>query len=489
MRKSLFVVMSIALILSFSTLVMASGVGLTGIGARATALGGNYRGLSDDWSGMYWNPAGLTQVEGLQAGLSFETIMPGSDYTLTQNVPAFGVYKTTEFSNEPQTFYIPAAGLVYGTGKWAFGLSFYVPFGLGAKWDAMDTKVYNDAYPELDFEDDLKVINIQPTIAFKATEKLSIGVGLGLVSSNIIIRKPTTTPNPLLSATDPNSVALKTKLLTPLGLAASTYNHILTETELEGDGMGFSASFGLQYKLTECLTVGASGTWYNDISLDGKVTAATYYAKVNSQILTTLATQLAGLGLPAAQQQQILGVYSGTKQVKYDKAKADAKLPLPMTVGAGFAYTGIENLLISGDVSWTQWSAWDVIGIEMKDGSKSDLVENWEDGIRLGLGMEYKLSNPLTLRAGYYTEPSAIPDETLTITIPDISRRHGINIGATFNLGPVALHASYETLLFGDRTVDKWQSNNNAAAPGYDNMAGTYKMSVNNIMLGLGYNF
>ncbi|MBN2091440.1 outer membrane protein transport protein [candidate division KSB1 bacterium] len=483
MRKSLFVV---ALILSFSTLLMASGVSLTGVGARATALGGNFRGISNDWSAMFWNPAGLTQIKGLHAGLSFETIMPSSKYELKQNVPAFGVYKTTEFENEPKTFFIPAAGLVYGTEKWAFGLSFYVPFGLGAKWDAMDTKAFNDTYPEYDFEDDLKVIDIHPSIAFQATEKLSIGVGVGLVSSNIIIRKPTTTPNPLLFDA---AYAQLNPLFTALGLTGGSFNHLLTETELEGDGMGFSASFGLQYKLAESFTVGVSGTWYNDIALDGKVSATTYYAKANAQTMTALGAQLTALGLPADQQQQILGVFSGAKQVKYDKAEADATLPLPMTVGAGFAYTGIENLLISGDVSWTQWSAWDVIDIEMKDGSKSELVENWEDGIRLGLGMEYKLSAPLTLRAGYYTEPSAIPDETLTITIPDISRRHGINIGATFNLGPIALHASYETLLIGDRTVDSWQYNNNAAAPGYDNMAGNYKMSVNNIMLGLGYNF
>ncbi len=486
MRRTSFILI-VGLVLALTTGLMASGVALTGIGARATALGGNYRGISNDWSAMFWNPAGLTQIKGLHVGASFETIMPGSKYQLSQNVPAFSVYKTEEFSNESQTFYIPAAGLVYGMEKLTFGLSFYAPFGLGSKWDAMNTAAYNDAYPEFDFEDDLQVININPTVALKLTDKLSVGLGANIVLSNILIRKPTTTPNPLLF--DPANAALKAGVLTPMGLTASTYNHILTETKLEGDGMGFGANFGLQYKLAESFTVGLSGNWYNDIALDGKISATTYYAKASAQVFQTLSTTInqmvTGGMMTAAQAQQILGVYSGAKQVTYNEAKGDATLPLPMTLGAGFAFTGIEKLLVSADMSWTQWSAWDVIEIDMEDGSKSELVENWEDGIRFGLGLEYSLLEPLTLRAGYYTEPAAIPDETLTITIPDISRRHGLNFGLTYNLGPLNFHASYEKLLIGDRTVDKWVQ----AGQGYDNMAGTYKISVNNVMLGLGYNF
>ena len=158
-----------------------------------------------------------------------------------------------------------------------------------------------------------------------------------------------------------------------------------------------------------------------------------------------------------------------------------------MTLGGGIAYSGVKNLLLSADVSWTQWSQWDVIKIDMKDGSKQELVESWEDGIRVGLGAEYTLLEPLKIRAGYYTEPSVIPDETLTITIPDVNRRHAISLGLSYNLGPLSLFSSYEKIFIGDRTVDSW--NYNADALGYENMAGTYKMNVDNIMFGLGYNF
>jgi long-chain fatty acid transport protein len=482
-------VIIIICVLALSSSLFASGVALTGVGARATALGGNFRGVANDWSAMFWNPAGLTQLKGFHVGASFELVMPGAKYTLGQNVPPFSVYKTEEFENEPRTFPIPAAGFVYGTEKMAFGLAVYAPFGLGSKWDALNTAAYNSAYPEFEFEDDLQVININPTFAYQISDKLSIGLGAGLVLTDIVIRKPTTTPNPLIF--DPANATLK-PLLQQFGLTAATYNHLLTDSELKGTGSNFSVNFGLKYNITDNLSLGVSGIYYNDVALDGEITADTYYAKIDptiqAQLNGTLDQLIAGGLLTAPQKAQIMGVYSGQKVPKYTKAKGDATLPLPMTLGAGLAFTGIEKLLIAADVSFTQWSSWEVIDIDMEDGSKSQLIENWDDAIRFGLGMEYSLSDPFKLRAGYYSEPSVIGDETLTIVIPDINRRHVVNFGLSYKLGPMDLYASYEKIFIGDRTVDApW--NYNATALGYDNMAGTYKMNVDNIMFGLGYSF
>ena len=146
-------------------------------------------------------------------------------------------------------------------------------------------------------------------------------------------------------------------------------NYILTESELEGDGTGFGFNFGIKYDLTEDFSIGLSGCYYNDITLDGKISAATYYAEIDPAVQQQLSGTLDGLiaagMLDEAGKQSVLGVYSGQKQVVYDKAPGEAILPLPMTIGAGFAYTGIENLLVAADVSWTQWSSWDIIEINM----------------------------------------------------------------------------------------------------------------------------
>ena len=37
----------------------SSGLTPSGVGTKALGLGGAFRGLADDWSASYWNPAGL----------------------------------------------------------------------------------------------------------------------------------------------------------------------------------------------------------------------------------------------------------------------------------------------------------------------------------------------------------------------------------------------------------------------------------------------
>ncbi|OQX95404.1 hypothetical protein B6I21_05615 [candidate division KSB1 bacterium 4572_119] len=487
-RFSTLLTLFVVLLLAGS--VFASGVALTGIGARATALGGNFRGIADDWSAMFWNPAGLTQIEGFHFGFSTEAIMPVGTYSFVQNAAMpFGLFRDGEMENEAKTFIIPALGFVYGCEKMSFGLGVYAPFGLGADWDVLDTESYNSDFPGIDYEDALQVIAIQPTFAYKFSDRLSVGLGVSITYADILIRTPQHTPNPLIF--DPNYAALKDGVLAPMGLTASTYNYVLTDKELAGDGWGFGANFGLKFDVTEDLSIGVSGVYYNDVTLDGLINATTYYAGIPAATMAQLSQTLDGLiamqQIDEATKQAILGLYSGQKVVQATDEPGDTDLPLPMTVGVGLAYKGIDNLLVSADISWTQWSAWDVIEIKLEDGTISELVENWEDGIRMGLGAEYTLTDQITIRGGFYTEAAAPPDETFTLTIPDAGRRYGISFGGSYDFGMFTLYANYENLIIGERNITEWVYD--ADSQSFDNMAGDFGMTVNNIMAGLNFNF
>jgi long-chain fatty acid transport protein len=490
MRRPLVVLLLAGVIALASTSgVLASGVALTGIGARATALGGAYRGLSNDWSGMYWNPAGLTQVKGLHFGGNLEIVAPKGKYLAN---PVIGALRSTEVENEPQTFYLPAAGFVYGMDKLAVGISVFAPFGLGSKWNLLDTGGYNPLYPDIDVEDDLKVIDIHPTVAYQVTDKISIGLGVSIISNAIEIRQPVLTPNPLrLTPLSP--------LLTQLGLLAKPFDHLLTEQKLTGDGWGFGANLGVQLKLTECLTVGVAGRYYLDQPLEGTVSMLTYTAKPPTQQVNALKAQLDALlaagQLSLADYQKTLGVYSGETINPQTQQRATAPvetevtadLPLPMEVGVGLSYSGIRNLLVSADVAFTQWSAWDVIKIDKKDGTElGELVQEWKDCLRISAGLEYSLS-ALKVRGFFYTEPATTPDNTLNPTIPDINRRYVGGIGVGYSLGIGTVHASVEKMFIGDRTVPSWAEVKDATGmvTSYDNMAGTYKLDAMNFMFGI----
>jgi long-chain fatty acid transport protein len=471
-------------------LAFSAGVELTGVGARAQSLGGNYRAISNDWSGMYWNPAGIAFSEGLAAGFSLEFIRPVAGYTIKANLanmPFSGTYGQ-KIENEPKTFLMPAAGVMFGTGKVTYGVGVWAPFGLGAEWDLLNTSTYNSAYPEFEWEDNLKIIDIHPTIAFKLNDQFSVGLGVSIIMADIMIRKPSFTPNPYIFNPDLATAAANL----PADALYSPYDHLITDTHLEGDGMGFGANLGVMFKPTEHLSLGASFQYYGDVPMEGTINAKTYFSNhpvANATIMQGIKpifdAMLAAGQLSVEEYGVLLNYYSGGTNTLAEGQEVVTDLPLPMKVGAGIAYSGIPNLLISTDVAFTRWSSWDVIDINTSEGEAySQLVENWEDGIRVGLGLEYSLSS-IKLRGSFYTEPQATIAATMSPTIPDAGRRNVVIVGAEVPVGPVRLLASFEKMFIGDMEVEEWVLMEDQS--GYDNMAGTYQMDVTNIMVGLEY--
>jgi len=492
MKRASFITALLISACSFTSL-FAAGVDLTGVGARATALGGNYRAVSDDWSAMFWNPAGMAFSKGWKVGASLEFVTPVVGYTPKFSLAGqqFSATSSQEIENEPKTFTIPAAGIYYSNEKFAAGLAFWAPFGLGAKWDLLNTQTYNNKYPEYDFEDDLMIVAVQPTVAYRVSDKFSLGLGASLTLADIMIRKPNFTPNPYIYNQSINALV---SAAFPAAALSSPFDHLLTETELQGDGMSFGVNLGAMYKITPCLNFGASMRFYNDIPLEGTVTATNYFANlpavhgaVQAAVVPTL-TALKNAGQITQQQFDVLAnYYSGAVVPHIPETDVKADMPLPMNIGAGIAYTGVPRLLVTADVAWSQWSAWDVIDINDTDGNPiSALVQNWEDGIRAGVGLEYNVGFGF-LRGAYYTEPRAAVNETMTPAIPDANRRHVANIGFELPVGPLRLHASYEKIFIGELSVDEW--NLRPDNSGYENQAGDYKMDINNFMVGMDYQF
>ncbi len=479
--------------------LFAAGVDITGVGARAQALGGNYRAVANTWSAMYWNPAGMVFTEELTAGFSMEFLNPVVGYTAATSLAAqqFSATTTGEVKNEPKTYLVPAGGIYYSTGKIAFGLGVWAPFGLGAKWNLLNTQKYNASYPKFEFEDELQVIDIHPTVALKLGDKFSIGAGASIVLANIMIRKPNFTPNPYIYNTVLTSNPLMQNFLRstlPADAQTSPYDHLLTDTKLKGDGTGYGANVGLMFKPTETLSIGVEAKFYNDVPLTGTVNATMYFAnypEANAAIQPVSKLVFKGMlnrGEISQDEFDVLtNYYSGSTNVLAKDLKLKADLPLPKRVGIGFAFSGIHNLLISADAAWTEWSSWGVIDINDENGVKfSELVENWKDGIRAGLGLEYSLSS-MKVRGAFYCEPRAAIPATMTPTIPDAGRRNVFTIGAEIPMGPLVFHASYEKMFIDDLTVKKWTLTPDGT--GYENMAGSYTMNVNNLMFGFDYRF
>jgi long-chain fatty acid transport protein len=143
----------------------AGGFQLNEHGARAMGLGGAFTAIADDPSAIYFNGAGLTQLNGWNFMIGSAFIAPNSAFR--------GIYPSAiEYNAKKQTFIIPSAYVSYNINEyWAVGLGFNVPFGLGTEWPAGWPGRY------LALKTDLRAYTITPTVAW-VMEDVSFSLGL-----------------------------------------------------------------------------------------------------------------------------------------------------------------------------------------------------------------------------------------------------------------------------------------------------------------------
>jgi long-chain fatty acid transport protein len=131
----------------------------------ATSRGEAFTATADNPAAIYYNPAGLTQLEGTQFQLGTYHIAINS----THRAPGTG-----QFSDTPDRFQTAAQMFFTRTlesSRVAFGLGVYSPYGLGSKWpDESPFRSYST-------QAELQFLSINPVIAWKVAETLSVAAG------------------------------------------------------------------------------------------------------------------------------------------------------------------------------------------------------------------------------------------------------------------------------------------------------------------------
>src|SRR5689334_22693157 len=57
-----------------------------GVGARAAGMGGAFSALADDITALYWNPAGIARLKGINAGASYTAWFAGITHNFIAGV-------------------------------------------------------------------------------------------------------------------------------------------------------------------------------------------------------------------------------------------------------------------------------------------------------------------------------------------------------------------------------------------------------------------
>jgi long-chain fatty acid transport protein len=121
-----------------------------------------------------------------------------------------------------------------------------------------------------------------------------------------------------------------------------------------------------------------------------------------------------------------------------------------------------ERLQLLGDLTWTGWSSLPALVVKSQDSGTVKLNENlgFKDSYRLGLGVQYKYSDTLRLRAGIAYDQSAVHNAAdRTVRLPD-SDRTWLALGFNHQINKqTSVDAGYAHLFFDKAAIDRANSN------------------------------
>lgn len=341
----------------------ASGMGNAFAGGSASAL---------DASTVYFNPAGMTRLKGNQVLVAGHVIIPSVKFSnkgsahLLEGVTAVPL-RGGNGGDGGVTKFVP--NLYYSnqlSDRLAVGLGFNAPFGLCTDYEFNWVGRYHA------LKSDLKSININPSVAYRVTDRLSAGAG---VSIQYIEAE-------LSNAIDFGTLDAIGALGLPPGALGLIPQMSDGYVELEGDSWGVGFNIGVLYEISEKTRFGAAYRSRIEHTLDGDA--------------------------------DFTNVPAGLAPVPVFKdGDVEADITLPDNLSISIFHEISPQWMIMWDFTWTNWQLFDELVVEFDNPNQPDSVttENWQDSYRYSMGVTYKPAQEWSLRAGTAYDRTAVPNK------------------------------------------------------------------------------
>lgn len=145
---------------------------------------------------------------------------------------------------------------------------------------------------------------------------------------------------------------------------------------------------------------------------------------------------------------------NGVVKTSEESFNASLKLPFPQSFSIGLAYRITEDLLLSAQYKWVDFSKISKIFIDVDSlPLPEDLVTTpceWKNSHSVHLGVEGKVSKLFVLRGGLALETPAIPERNLVRELQD-GYKMAFDVGASMHLGRWRLDGAID-FVYGDVT-------------------------------------
>jgi long-chain fatty acid transport protein len=475
MKKLISPILPLASAIALSSIARyADAAGFALIENSASGMGNAYAGASavaEDASTVFFNPAGLTQLSQPQMVVAGHIISTKAEFSdrgssvnpvLTNGTVVPGSIQGPADDGGgvafvPNFFYARPLNE-----KLFFGLGINAPFGLETNYNDDWVGRYHG------IKSAVQAVNINPSLAYKVNDQLSIGGGINL--QYIVAELSSAVDSAAIcisaaSATTADALDIPTCTALGLGLAAVGTGAQDSKAELEASDIAFGYNFGLTYQPNDATRVGIS--YRSKVKQEAEGDAKFTIAESLAVVLPGINAGLAASGGALLTDSDIT-----------------AKVDLPDMLSLSVAYQATPTIQLLGDITRTGWSSFEELRIVYASGQNDTFTEEaWEDVLRYSIGANYKHTNKITLRAGLAFDEEAIPDaEHRTPRIPG-NDRTWLAFGAGYNFSD-AIHLDVGFAhLFVDKTPADHTDEN-----GYS-FRGEYTASVNILSAQLNWNF
>ena len=343
--------------------LMAFGYTARGEGFRNATIGTYGLGRSggriaqvDDSSAVQHNPANLVDLTNTEAQLAPSVIYINVNYQSPFGQTASTIHP---WKLLPDIF----MAVPLKNDRFVAGLGITVPYGLANQWSS-SASAFSQKPPFGTFTyfapnySQLLTINVNPSLAVKLTDWLSLGAGLDVMYSDLEFKQ-------YLSPLVPNLLA-----------------------DAEGDGVGVGGNLGLTWRITKhqrlALTYRSTMVtrFSGDVEFQNGVNVPN--ASFNSKITFPNIVSL-GYGVDVTDTVRLETDFEWLDFYQFQS--------LPVNIGANALGVPSQNIR-----------------------------ENWHNTFTAGFGGDWKFADHWVLRAGYQYFESPVPDSIFSPTIPDANQ-------------------------------------------------------------------
>jgi len=389
----------------------ASAAGFQLLEQNASGIGNAYAGsaaVAENASTIFYNPAGMTQLQAHEVSGGLTAV--NTSFKFADNGSSVGLLAGSGNGGDGGSLGVIPNGYL----SWALNKDLYIGVGIGAPFGLKteyDTP-WLGAAQSTSF--DIKTYNINPSIAYRVNDKVSLGAGVSWQRLTAEYKRQA-------------AVVSGTLVASPLKLT------------LDDDSWGWNV--GALFTLSPSTKVGVSYRSAIKYDLTGNISVSGPSAPTNAA-LSSGAT--ASLKLPD------VFILSVTQQLS-------------------------DKWQMLGDVSWTGWSSIPKLDVLRSSGALAQTLDtDFRDTWRVALGANYKYSDAIKLKFGVAHDQTPIKGEaTRLVSLPD-NDRTWLSFGAQWMPSKgSAVDVGVSYLFVKDAKID-----NNQTALGRGRVTGTYSDSA-----------